>query len=184
MVYQTLDRQCADAEQGPLWEDTLFVLVLGVYRSRYLPPGGGARWRPDPLTIGAVEELILSFLLPHYDLTPQSLLLGCESGSEPWVPGDWWEQWVRHLRDGWYHPDSRDLFASAGGPHSSVPLLSVPDRVNALSRLGIDLKADQWTSEATQKLRHYQRTVGVPPTGVWCAQTEKAVRYGLSNLLS
>lgn len=157
------------------------VVVAGTYASRHAR-NARALPAPHPEAMAALEDLVLSYLVPRYGLdVADGGLVGHFDAGKPACPGDALEQWVREQR-------GEDVRIQADDP--TVPLTidarrldSVQERQQALLDLGYDLGrwgADgKWGEASKAALMAFQGAAGLVPDGLWGPKTARAVQEAL-----
>jgi hypothetical protein len=161
------------------------VVVAGMYASRHAPGNDDARMTPDPGAVTALEELVLTYLLPRYQLDATDLLGHFDAGKAA-CPGDFLEQWVRHVR-GEAFPDPREklVIGAPGGAGDKRPLKTARQRQQALADLGYSLGPagvdGAWGLDSKGALLAFQADHALVVDGLWGPRTEAAVRAALAE---
>lgn len=166
------------------------ICVAGMYRSRHDPNNDDAHIGPDPTAMVALEELTLDYLLPRYGIE-QADLLGHFDAGKAACPGDFLEQWVRHVRgEEFPHPSTELVIgeperAPAAGELFAGPLKSSKQRQAALHALGYDLGPagvdGVWGNDSKAALLAFQGNEGLVVDGRWGPKTEAAIRRALAE---
>lgn len=164
------------------------VVMSGSFRSEHDPNNPLAQPAPEPMAAMAMEQLVLQYILPMYNLTPEDGLYGHFDFGKAACPGDWLEQWVRHMR-GENVPHPKDEFLDDPDPVTKpsykMQFTTVKQRQEALLRLGYDLGpwgADGVWGEASKgALLGFQDTEGLTVDGLWGFKTDQAVKRAIDN---
>ncbi len=182
-AYCVLDERVSHPEQGPHADDAIRIGILGTYRSRHLPGSETCRWAPDSLALTALDDLVAGYLLPRYGL-PLGALYGAHEAGQPWSPGDYLEQWVRHFRKEPVPPPSERDIDALDGDADRRSLRTLAEREEALAALGYATgpAARVWGAQHSAAVRAFQAACGAAPSGAWCRDTEGRIRHALERL--
>lgn len=205
VVYQTHDDETWSWHTGASINRNGFgICMAGCFRSEHYPDNPLAQNEPDPIARKALEEVVTQYYLPRFGLKIQTGLKGHFDYGKPACPGDWLEQWVRHMRgEAVPHPEEKYLTdpdpADQGKPAKKtskktsakkkkpveLQLKTAKERQEALLRLGYDLGpwgADgQWGAASKGALLAFQETEGLKTDGVYGPMTEAALLKALER---
>ncbi len=161
----------------------------GWFQSRWAKEDNDKYLKPTDQAFMAGTDLILNYLLPRYGLKPTDVKGHFDAG-KPTCPGDYIEQWVRHVR-GEHFPNPREEFVlGQATPNTSSsnknPLLTTKQRQQALIDLGYDLGpagADGIAGFATRAaVEAFQGNHGLVVDGVVGPMTLAALQNALKAL--
>ena len=152
------------------------VCVAGSYQSRH-SDNPRAVWAPDSAAITALNELVLDYLVPRYGLKPTDVLGHFDAG-KPACPGDFLEQWVRHVRGECAAPNPRGPSPLDEGGEAPLVLDTWKQRQQALFDLGFDAgPVDGIPGEMTKgAILAFQSWAGITVDGRWGPNTARALR--------
>lgn len=188
VVYRCHDDSVWSYHTGPDWNrKAVGVCFAGWFQSRWAQHDEDKYEEPTAQAFEAGTDLILSYLLPRYGLSVADVRGHFDAG-KPTCPGDYIEQWVRHVR-GETFPDPRDEFVIGKSAKSAKPdkrsLKNTKEKQAALIELGYDLGpsgADGVAGFRTRAaIEAFQSNNGLVPDGVWGPRTEAAVRKELAE---
>lgn len=165
------------------------VVLVGTYKSRHVyKPASRTKDRPDSTAMLAFKELVLDYLLPRYNLAPETdgALMGHFDTGKLACPGDFIEQWIRANRgENVLDPTTENI--TLDGPLEDVEtprrtLDSDSERQSTLNELGFDVAVDGvWGPLSCRALTAFQDIFMLVKDGTWGPITERTIRAALEG---